>query len=131
MKTSHITTWGSTSLMATILLLSSCSATASHKSDPPAEASKSPTNPLEVNISDSLLKQIKIGTPSVEPVSKTMRAAARIQADATRMARVGSPVDGRITKLFAMEGQHVRRGEVIADIHSNQLSTAEFAFLKA
>jgi len=131
MKTSHIITWGSTSLMATILLLSSCSATASHKSDPPSDAAKSPADPLEVKISDSLLKQIKIGTPSVQPVSKTMRAAARIQADATRMARVGSPVDGRITKLFAMEGQHVRRGEVIADIHSNQLSTAEFAFLKA
>jgi cobalt-zinc-cadmium efflux system membrane fusion protein len=60
-----------------------------------------------------------------------MRAAARIQADATRMARVGSPVDGRITKLFVMEGQHVQRGEVIADIHSNQLSDAEFTFLKA
>lgn len=111
--------------------MSGCSATASHQGEGGSDAPKSTANPLEVKVSDSLLKQIKVGTPSIEPVSKTMRAAARIQADATRMARVGSPVDGRITKLFVMEGQHVERGEVIADIHSNQLSDAEFTFLKA
>ena len=131
MKTSHSTILGSISLLASVLFLSGCSATASHQSEGGSDVPKATANPLEVKVSDSLLKQIKIGTPSIEPVSKTMRAAARIQADATRMARVGSPVDGRITKLFVMEGQHVRRGEVIADIHSNQLSDAEFTFLKA
>jgi len=114
-----------------ILLLSGCAATASDQEPSPKEARKAAKNPLEIQVSDTLLHQIKIGTPALEPVSRTMRAAARIQADATRMARVGSPVDGRITKLLVMEGQHVRRGEVIADIHSTQLSEAEFAFLKA
>lgn len=114
-----------------LLLLAGCSASASHQDATKSQAHKATHNPLEITVSDTLLSQIKIGTPVVEPVSRTMRAAARIQADATRMARVGSPVDGRITKLFVMEGEHVRHGQALADIHSTQLSDAEFAFLKA
>ncbi len=114
-----------------ILLLSSCATKPSPSGAAENDVSKTGKNPLEINVSDRLLQQTKIGAPSWEPVSRTMHAAARIQADATRMARVGSPVDGRITKLQVMEGQHVRRGETVADLHSTQLSQSEFAFLKA
>lgn len=117
--------------LAFVLLLAGCSATASHQNASQSDPPKADHNPLEITVSDTLLHQIKIGTPVVEPVSRTMRAAARIQADATRMARVGSPLDGRVMKLFVMEGEHVRRGQPLADIRSTKLSDAEFAFLKA
>jgi len=54
-----------------------------------------------------------------------------VEADETRMARVGSPVTGRITDLAATVGQDVRRGQVLATINSTDLSTAQLGYLKS
>jgi cobalt-zinc-cadmium efflux system membrane fusion protein len=60
-----------------------------------------------------------------------MKLAARVEADETRMARVSSPITGRIVDLSIIEGQVVKRGDVLAKIHSTDLSAAQSAFLKA
>jgi cobalt-zinc-cadmium efflux system membrane fusion protein len=60
-----------------------------------------------------------------------LEVAARIETDASRIARVGSPVPGRIIKLLALEGQYVPRGAVLAMLHSTDLSDTQFAFVKA
>jgi membrane fusion protein, heavy metal efflux system len=112
-----------------LLLLASCS----HKEEK-AEAKSTgekKTNPLEVKVSPSLLSQIKIGEPNWSQVADTLHVAGRVEADATRQARVGSPVKGRVTDLAVMEGQHVKRGEVLATLYSTDLSDAQFNFIKA
>jgi cobalt-zinc-cadmium efflux system membrane fusion protein len=100
-----------------------------------AEAAKSETqaqsDPLKIQVSPSLSSQIKLGQPQWRQVAKTLDLAARIEADATRQARVGSPVRGRITELLAFEGQRVKRGQPLAVVYSTDLSDAQFAFLKA
>jgi cobalt-zinc-cadmium efflux system membrane fusion protein len=55
----------------------------------------------------------------------------RLEADETRLARVGAPVPGRITDLQAREGDTVRRGQVLAVLSSTELSAAQLAYLKA
>jgi cobalt-zinc-cadmium efflux system membrane fusion protein len=47
------------------------------------------------------------------------------------MARVSAPVTGRIMDLDVIEGQIVTRGQVLATIHSTDLSAVESTFLKA
>jgi membrane fusion protein, heavy metal efflux system len=132
MKTKNTQVLSSLLPFGLILLLSGCAAHADRPDAAQDNSKKAAArNPMEIKVSDTLLAQTEVGEPAWEPVTRKMQAAARIQADGTRMARVGSPVDGRITKLMVMEGQHVRRGERLADLHSNQLSEAEFAFLKA
>lgn len=100
-----------------------------------AEASKTAAqyaeNPLEVHVSENLLSQIKIGRPEWKEVTAQEKVSARVETDASRVARIGSPVDGRITKLLVFEGQHVSRGQVLATLHSTALSDTQFSFIKA
>jgi membrane fusion protein, heavy metal efflux system len=115
-------------LAASTLLLAGCGAGKSEEKSPEPHAKR---NPLETTVSESLLKQIKIGEPQWASVAGTFSVAAHIEADASRLARVGSPVTGRITDLQVMEGDYVKRGQTLATIHSTELSDAQFAFIKA
>lgn len=115
--------------MSLLLLLTSCGRKETKAEAKPEQPAKS--NPLEVKVSPSLLSQIKVGEPAWSAVVDSLHVAGRIEADGTRLARIGSPVKGRITNLAAMEGQHVKRGEVLATLYSTDLSDAQFAFLKA
>jgi cobalt-zinc-cadmium efflux system membrane fusion protein len=47
------------------------------------------------------------------------------------MARVSSPLTGRIVDIETAEGQMVKRGQILARIHSTDLSAAQSVFLKA
>jgi cobalt-zinc-cadmium efflux system membrane fusion protein len=86
---------------------------------------------MEVTVSGGLLGQVETGEPSWAEVAGALRVAARVEADETRLARVSAPVTGRIVELEAVEGQTVRRGDLIALIRSKELSDAQSDFLKA
>lgn len=88
-------------------------------------------NPLEITAGPELMQQIKIGPVAWADVTGAMKLAGRVEADETRMARISSPVTGRIVDLEIAEGQMVKRGDVLAKIHSTDLSAAQSAFLKA
>lgn len=88
-------------------------------------------DPMEITVTAELSKQIQVGEPPWSQVAGTLRTAGRLEADETRIARVSAPVTGRITELSVVEGQTVKRGDVVARIHSTQLSEAQSAFLKA
>ncbi|MBK9166811.1 MAG: efflux RND transporter periplasmic adaptor subunit [Bryobacterales bacterium] len=96
-----------------------------------AEQASPPRNPLAITPGEGLLRQVDVGEPRWTMVSGTLRVAGRVEADETRMARVSSPVTGRITELEVVEGQTVRRGELLAVIRSTELADAQFAYLKS
>jgi cobalt-zinc-cadmium efflux system membrane fusion protein len=64
-------------------------------------------------------------------VDGTLQVAAHVETDARRIARVGSPVSGRILDLLAFEGQKVRVGTVLAMLHSTDLSDTQRTLIKA
>lgn len=121
-----ISVWTLAVVPAVALLLPGCGRTGVQK----AEA-KEIRNPLEIAPHEELLKQIKTGQPHWRSVSGTLRVAGRVEANEMRMARVSAPVTGRIVELKAIEGQPVRRGEVLATIYSTELSSAQSGLLKA
>lgn len=88
-------------------------------------------NPWEVSVPASLRDQLVVGEPPVQAIGKSLQVAARIEADETRVARIGSPVNGRITALMAVEGQNVGMGERMAAVHSTELSNIELTYLQA
>jgi len=88
-------------------------------------------DPMEITVSPEMAKQIQVGEPLWGPVAGTLRIAGRLEADETQIARVSAPVTGRITELSVVEGQTVKRGDIVARIHSTQLSEAQSNFLKA
>ena len=111
-------------LLATAALLSACG-------DKPVDKPAPARDPFAIEAGAELLARLTLGSPVLGEVRETLRVPGRIEADETRLARVGSPISGRITDLEAAVGQEVRRGQILATINSTELSTAQLAYLKA
>lgn len=90
-----------------------------------------PRDPLSVDANPELGKRLTLGEINIAQVRETLQVPGRIEVDETRMARIGSPVTGRISDLVATVGQNVKRGQVLATINSTELSAAQLGFLRA
>lgn len=120
----------SAGLAAALLVSSGCGAAGSSKTQA-AESAPQPQNPLAVTANAELLKQLELGEAFDAPIAPTLSVAGRVEVDERRMARVGAPVTGRIVELGVFEGQPVKKGQVVATLHSTDLSAAQLGFLKA
>jgi len=112
-----------------ILLLSALLAACGDKPQP--EAAKAERDPLAITADAELAARLEVAALGISEVRELLRVPGRIEADENRMARVGAPVNGRITDLQATVGQDVKRGSVLATINSTELSSAQLGFLKA
>lgn len=123
----------SVSLCAAALAASLCftGCSADGAGTPTAGAAPAQRNPLEVKVKPEVLEQLTIGVPEWAAVRGNLRVPGRVEADETRVARVGSPVTGRIAELEVQEGQTVHRGQVLAVLHSTELSDSQFGYLRA
>jgi membrane fusion protein, heavy metal efflux system len=101
------------------------------KSKPKEEAAAAPQDPNVVTVTPALAGNLKFGKPQTVDVSGTLQVVAHVESDARRIARVGSPVAGRILRLVVFEGQNVRTGQVLATLHSTDLSDAQMQLIKA
>jgi cobalt-zinc-cadmium efflux system membrane fusion protein len=86
---------------------------------------------LSVAAAPALVERLRIGAIGSEEIRETLRVPGRIEVDEQRVARVGSSVVGRITRLDAVVGQRVRRGQVLAELSSTELSATQLEFLKS
>jgi cobalt-zinc-cadmium efflux system membrane fusion protein len=101
---------------------------------PAPQAEKAPAaakDPMAVRPNGELLRQLQVGVPVRKATTASLRVSGRVEADETRMARVSAPVTGRIMELDVFPGQTVKRGQVLAKLYGTELSTAQFAFVKA
>jgi cobalt-zinc-cadmium efflux system membrane fusion protein len=78
-----------------------------------------------------LTASLKVEQVSEKPVVETLRVAARVGFDERHLARVGTQVPGRVTQIVGHLGEQVRRGDVLAILHSTELGNAQLAYLKA
>ena len=111
--------------LAVAALLAGCG-----QKEAPKPAAVAPSDPGAVTAGAELAARIKLGEPMWVEVRDTMRVPGRIEVDEARLARIGSPVAGRITDLDATVGQNVRRGQVLATLNSTELSSAQLSFLR-
>ncbi|HMG02354.1 MAG TPA: efflux RND transporter periplasmic adaptor subunit [Edaphobacter sp.] len=111
--------------IAVLLLAAGC------KKNTPSPAEKPEQDPNVISVTPALAKQLMIGEPKVLDVAGSLQVSARIDTDASRIARIGSPVAGRIIKLLVLEGQYIQRGLALATLHSTDLSDTQFSFVKA
>lgn len=121
-------------VLAALIALAGCNAAkpgvAAGVSEAPAAAAAQ-HDPAEVKINPALRPQIRVGAAEWADVQASLAVTGRIEADETRLERVGSPVTGRIAELKVIEGQNVRRGDVLATLNSTELSEGQFAYLRA
>lgn len=88
-------------------------------------------DPNLVELSPALQKQVKLMTVGEAEIREILRIPGNIQVDEQRMAKIGSPVTGRITDIDAVLGQQVKRGEVLATVNSTELAQNQLSYIKA
>jgi cobalt-zinc-cadmium efflux system membrane fusion protein len=98
---------------------------------PAAPPSTTQKDPFAITAGAELLARLKIGEVRETEVRETLRVPGRVEVDETRVARVGSPVTGRVSELEVREGDNVRRGQILATLTSTELSNTQLEYLKA
>lgn len=118
-----------------VLALAACSGPENIQKPPAAAGAASApaaaSAPDLVQPSEGVARYLEVGQPAERVVRETLRIPGRIETNEDRTARVGAPITGRITAIHAVVGQQVRKGDLLAEISSPELSTAQLAFLKA
>lgn len=86
---------------------------------------------ITVDAPEALQNKIVLETVKETVIQDTLRASGRVSVNENHQAKIGPSISGRVIEVKAHLGQMVRRGEVLAVIHSTQLSDAQAQFLKA
>jgi cobalt-zinc-cadmium efflux system membrane fusion protein len=111
-------------LIMLVVFLGACS----EKSD---EAEAQRINPNEVVASDSMLQQIKFQRALKIPIKRSLDIPGSIEVKQNLLARIGSPVQGRIIEISGMLGQTVKQGDVLAVINSTELAQQQLNYIKS
>lgn len=79
------------------------------------------------------MANVKLSTAKVmeRQAAATIVANGTLRADQQRLFRVAPVVDGLVTELKVVEHMNVRKGQVLARLHSNTLGQAQTEYLEA
>jgi cobalt-zinc-cadmium efflux system membrane fusion protein len=94
-----------------------------HRGAPPPEAAP-PASEVWLTSAQTQSAGLELAPVAVLPVGGLLQASARLTFDDRRVTHVFSPVGGRVTRLLADLGQHVRAGQPLALIDSPDLGSA-------
>ncbi|AKO64859.1 hypothetical protein VI34_04555 [Methylophilales bacterium MBRSG12] len=111
-------------LLFIFLILGSCS-----NDNEIADVAKK--NPNEVTAGADILDQIKFEPAKIIPIKKTLDIPGSIEVKQNLLARIGSPVQGRIIEIKGELGKTVKQGDVLAVINSTELAKQQLAYIKA
>jgi cobalt-zinc-cadmium efflux system membrane fusion protein len=108
-------------LLAVVALCAAC-----HKTQARATATGPAAPAGEVWLTAAQVADAKITVAPVtaREIDDTVLTSGTITLDDLRAGHVFSPVTGRVLKIFAQLGQHVKKGEPLAQIESPDLATA-------
>jgi cobalt-zinc-cadmium efflux system membrane fusion protein len=105
-------------------LLISCS-----KSNNAPEVKK--LDPLEIAITPEIQKQIKTEVVGNQDISETLMIPGRLEAQNLRLAKIGSPINGRVSDIYGGLGDVVKKGQVLARVNSIELTQNQLTLIKA
>jgi cobalt-zinc-cadmium efflux system membrane fusion protein len=111
-------------LLFIFLILGSCS-----NDNEIADVAKK--NPNEVTAGAEILDQIKFEPAKIIPIKKTLDIPGSIEVKQNLLARIGSPVQGRIIEIKGELGKTVKQGDILAVINSTELAKQQLAYIKA
>ena len=97
------------------------------------EATRPPAKPglIRFNADDPQLSYLKIASIGAQALPLAEPVAGRIAYDEGRTSRIASPVLGRVTAQRVEVGDPVRAGQLLADLDSPDLASAQADALKA
>jgi cobalt-zinc-cadmium efflux system membrane fusion protein len=112
-----------------LMLLSGSLLIACSKSENTAEKKK--LDPLEVVITPEIQKQTKIEVIRFQDISETLMIPGRLETQNRRLAKIGSPITGRVSDLYVSLGDVVKKGQVLARVNSIDLTQTQLTLIKS
>ncbi|MSQ80375.1 MAG: efflux RND transporter periplasmic adaptor subunit [Candidatus Methylopumilus sp.] len=88
-------------------------------------------DPLEIFITPIIRSQIKIDKADKAEISEAVNVPGRIEVQQNRLAKIGSPVTGRVSDIQVSLGQIVKSGQILAKVNSVELTQTQLTFIKA
>ena len=88
-------------------------------------------NPNEVIASAEILEQIKYEPAKIISIKKTLDIPGSIEVKQNLLARIGSPVQGRIIEIKGELGNTVKQGDMLAVINSTELARHQLEYIKS
>jgi cobalt-zinc-cadmium efflux system membrane fusion protein len=111
-------------IFVSILLLSACS-----KSENVSEQTK--LDPLEIMITPEIQKQTKKEVVKYQDIGETLMIPGRLETQNRKLAKIGSPITGRVSDLYVSLGDVVKKGQVLAKINSIELTQTQLTLIKS
>jgi len=132
----------SVALIPLLIGLSACSPNDQPHSKPVSQASQNThadednhggenSDIVELSEADAKDAGIVIGEARLRPLNQAISLPAEIRFDADRVANLSPKVSGIVSKLYAGEGDSVKRGQTLALISSRELAGLKAAWLNA
>ena len=94
-------------------------------------AKEAPKDPLEIIITPIIQSQIKIDKADKAEISEAVNVPGRIEVQQNRLAKIGSPVTGRVSDIYVSLGQVVKSGQILAKVNSVELTQTQLTYIKA
>ncbi|MCA3238023.1 MAG: efflux RND transporter periplasmic adaptor subunit [Curvibacter sp.] len=114
-------------LVSLALALSACGDATNDKAAAPAR----PVDPTLVQIAPEQAANYKTQAVELADVALIQEHPGRIEANERLLTRIGATVTGRVTQVLAELGDGVRPGQVLAQVSSPELTTAQLSYLRA
>ncbi len=88
-------------------------------------------NALELTPQQQASLKLNTVTLQTREAAATIVASGTLQADQQRLFRVAPVVEGLVTELKVVANAQVRKGQLLAQLHSNSLGQAQAEYLEA
>jgi len=88
-------------------------------------------DPLEIIITADIQKQIKTEVVRYQEISETLMIPGRLETQNRRLAKIGSPIVGRVSDLYVSLGDIVKKGQVLARVNSIELTQTQLTLIKS
>ncbi len=92
-----------------------------HEHAPGEEDAGPLTGPIEVSEVAQRNLGLELEAVELRSVETTLRVIGELAAAPERSATVSSRIAGRVTEVFASEGEHVRKGQTLVEVESRQV----------
>ena len=80
-----------------------------------------PTDTVKIKAEDLSKAGIRIAAVTVRRMPQTLNVAGQVAMDEKHTSHIGVYADGRVQSVYVLPGDHVRRGQTLATLHSHMV----------
>ncbi|WP_170864281.1 efflux RND transporter periplasmic adaptor subunit [Fodinibius roseus] len=90
-------------------------------------------SPATVQLTEQQAEDLSIQTQTIESrqISFTIEAPGQVFASPERISFLSAPINGRVARIYAHEGEHVRKGDPLLELESLEFANLVADYLEA